>query len=243
MIRQFARAALHRIGPLHRMLGRYRGTLIHRATPIGLTAVRLGSDYGGWTVIPSLLGKDCIVYAVGVGSDISFDRAMTDRFQCSVYAFDPTPMAREWIERQSLPPGMTFHPVGLAAADGEVAFKLPPVEGWDSFSLLEGEADGAAHVICPVRRLESLMGQLGHSHIDVLKMDIEGFEYQVIEDVLSGSVRPDQWLIEFHHTMYHHQAEETVDAVRRIEMAGYTLFSVSNVGHEYSFVRSALLKH
>lgn len=240
-MRQQLRTVLHAIGPLHRALSRYRGTLIHSASPISRPTARLGSDYGGWTVIPSLLGTGSVVYSVGVGSDITFDRAVAQRFGCTIDAFDPTPMARDWIAQQSLPPRMTYHAIGLAAEDGEVAFKLPPVEGFDSFSLMEGEGDD--HVNCPVRRLESLMQQLGHSHLDVLKMDIEGFEYQVIDDVLSGPVRPRQWLIEFHHTMYHHKAQETLDAVAKIKAAGYTLFSVSNVGQEYSFVLDSALKN
>lgn len=241
-MRQQLRQILHAIGPLHRALSRYRGTLIHSASPVSLPTARLGSDYGGWTVIPSLLGKDSVVYSVGVGSDITFDRAVAERFGCTIDAFDPTPMARDWIGQQSLPPRMTYHAIGLAAEDGDVAFKLPPVEGYDSFSLGDGDGAGEDQVLCPVRRLESLMAQLGHSRIDVLKMDIEGFEYQVIDDVLSGPARPRQWLIEFHHTMYHHKAQETLDAVAKIKAAGYTLFSVSNVGQEYSFVLDSALK-
>ena len=68
-------------------------------------------------------------------------------------------------------------------------------------------------------------------------MDIEGFEYQVIDDILAGPIRPRQWLIEFHHTMYGHKAAETEAAVAKILAAGYTLFSVSNIGQEYSFAR------
>ena len=70
-------------------------------------------------------------------------------------------------------------------------------------------------------------------------MDIEGFEYGVIDDVLAGPVRPAQWLIEFHHTMMHFRPDQTRRAVERLEAAGYRLFAVSNVGHEYSFVHQS----
>ena len=106
------------------------------------------------------------------------------------------------------------------------SFSLPP-EGSDEET-----------VLCPVRRLETIAADLGHERIDVLKMDIEGFEYGVIDDVLAGSLRPAQWLIEFHHNMMHFVPEQTRRAVKQLEDAGYRLFAVSNVGHEYSFVRS-----
>jgi FkbM family methyltransferase len=236
-MRAAARKLLHAMGPLHRALSRSRGTLIHRPTYRPRSAAYLGSDYGGWTVIPELIDKQSVVYSVGVGSDITFDRAMIERFGCTVHAFDPTPMAREWVARQTVPPEFVFHPIGLANKDEEVAFAMPLQEGWDSFSL-PPEGSDEETVVCPVRRLETIAADLGHERIDVLKMDIEGFEYGVIDDVLAGPLRPEQWLIEFHHNMMHFVPEQTRRAVTQLEDAGYRLFAVSNVGHEYSFVRS-----
>ncbi len=94
---------LHAIGPLHRALSRSRGSLIHRPTFRPRSTAYLGSDYGGWTVIPEMVGPELVVYSVGVGSDITFDRAMIERFGCTVHAFDPTPMAREWVAKQTVP--------------------------------------------------------------------------------------------------------------------------------------------
>lgn len=236
-----ARSALHSAGPLHRLLSRYRGTRIHSASAINRKTLRLGTYYGGWTVVPDLLNADSVVYGVGVGTDISFDLGLIDRFGCAVHAFDPTPVCGDWIAAQALPERFHFHAIGLGAQDAEVAFHRPSVDGHVSFSLAGGPERPADDVVlCPVRRVSSLMDQLGHDHIDLLKMDIEGFEYQVIDDVVASNVRPSQWLIEFHHTMYNHTASETHKAVKTVIDAGYTLFDVSDVGHEYSFVRTAL---
>ena len=233
-----ARKVLHAIGPLHRALSRHRGTLIHWPTYRPRSLEHLGSGYGGWTVVPDLLGAQSVVYSVGVGSDVTFDRALIDRFGCTVHTFDPTPMARAWIARQELPPRFVFHPIGLANEDEDVAFAMPLREGWDSFSLpKEGTTEEVVH--CPVRRLETIAADLGHDRIDLLKMDIEGFEYGVIDDVLAGPLRPAQWAIEFHHRMMHFDPDQTRRAVGQLEAAGYRLFAVSNVGHEYSFVHES----
>lgn len=239
-MRDLVRKMLHSCGPAHRALSRQRGSRIHDPEFAVTGAVKLGSDYGGWTVVPRLLCADSIVYSVGIGSDISFDRAMIERFGCRIDAFDPTPMACDWIARQVLPPQFRFHAIGLADKDETVGFALPLQEGWDSFSL---PAQGSTEelVQCPVRRLETLMGDLGHDRIDLLKMDIEGFEYGVIDDILAGPIRPVQWQIEFHHAMMHFTADQTRRAVDQLRAAGYRLFDVSNVGQEYAFVLQSAL--
>lgn len=239
-MRTAARKVLNAIGPLHRALSRHRGSLIHWPTYRPRSILRLGSDYGGWTIMPDLIDSQSAVYSVGVGSDISFDRAMIVRFGCSVHAFDPTPVSRKWVAAQTLPPEFVFHPIGLADRDEEVPFAMPGREDWDSFSLpAEGSTEEVVH--CPVRRLETIVADLGHGQIGLLKMDIEGFEYGVVDDVLAGPLRPTQWLIEFHHNINHFRPDQARRAVEQLEGAGYRLFAVSNVGHEYSFVqRSAV---
>jgi FkbM family methyltransferase len=235
------RRVLHSVGPLHRALARYRGTLIHQPEKISQKASRLGSDYGGWSFLPEHLGPDAVVYSVGIGSDISFDIGLISQFGCHVHGFDPTPNASAWIKKQALPPKFHYHAVGLAASDGEAAFLKPEIEGWDSFGTITDETPENRIVRCPVKRLSTIAAELGHDRIDLLKMDIEGFEYQVLDDIFSGNVVIDQILVEFHHTMYSHTPKDTRDAVDKLRSAGYILFNLSNVGHEYSFVRAALL--
>ena len=50
-----------------------------------------------------------------------------------------------------------------------------------------------------MRRVATLMRDLGHERLDVLKMDIEGAEYEVVADVLASGIDIGQLLIEFHH--------------------------------------------
>jgi hypothetical protein len=42
------------------------------------------------------------------------------------------------------------------------------------------------------------MMQLGHNRLDVLKVDIEGAEYEVLPALLADGIEIDQILIEFH---------------------------------------------
>lgn len=44
----------------------------------------------------------------------------------------------------------------------------------------------------------SIMRELGHTQIDLLKIDIEGSEFSVIEDVLNNNVPVRQICVEIH---------------------------------------------
>jgi len=79
------------------------------------------------------------------------------------------------------------------------------------------------------------MERLGHNHIDVLKMDIEGAEYGVIADLLSCNIRVDQLLVEFHHRWPEVGVQKTKQAIRELNRAGYRIFHISQTGEEYSF--------
>ena len=42
------------------------------------------------------------------------------------------------------------------------------------------------------------MNEFGLNHIDVIRMDIEGAEYEVLENILNNRISVDQILSEFH---------------------------------------------
>jgi len=193
----------------------------------------LGSGYGGWAICPDSLSASSVVYSVGVGRDITFDLAMIERFGVTVHAFDPTPKAITWVKQQPLPPQFVLHEYGLAGYDGIVRFTLPRAD-WDSFSMTESH--GVQSIDAPVHRLHTIMSMLGHDRIDVLKMDIEGAELAVIDDLAATPVPIDQLLVEFHH---HIGNRADLDAVRRaigrLHGLGFRLFHNSVVGKEFSF--------
>jgi FkbM family methyltransferase len=202
----------------------------------------LGTDYGGWPLLTAHTQRGALVYSFGVGEDISFDLAAIDRFNVSIDAFDPTPRSHEWINQQKLPAAFRFHSVGLAANDGEAEFFAPEKAQNVSYSAKPApNSDLGLKVKAPVKRLESLIAKLGGTPPDILKMDIEGFEYAVIDDVLAGPVRPQQWLIEFHHRMYNIGNDKTQDAIAKLRAHGYLLYYVSESGHEYGFVHSSVV--
>lgn len=197
----------------------------------------MGFDYGGWWVCPSLLHKAGIVYAVGVGTDISFDLGMIERFGVVLHAFDPTPHSVRWLQSQQLPPELVFHEVGLAGYDSQARFYVPKGANHVSHSIVRQEHVSADVMPVRVARLTPLMRQLGHDHIDVLKIDIEGAEYAVIESLLRAQGPIGQLLVEFHHRFTGVGVARAEAAVAGLRTAGYRLFSVADSGEECCFVR------
>jgi FkbM family methyltransferase len=162
---------------------------------------RIGSDYGGYFLDISILPQDPVIYSAGIGLDISFDLALIRRHDCTVHAFDPTPRVQEWLEGQSLSPQFRFHPVGIADFDGSADFFLPPRPDFLSHSMVESRQYSADSIRVPVMKLSSVMRELGHNRIDVLKMDIEGAEYAVMSDLIRDRIEIGQILVEFHHRL------------------------------------------
>jgi FkbM family methyltransferase len=201
--------------------------------------VRLGSEYGGWWVIPRLIRPESVVYSFGVGDDVTWDLAMIERFGVTVHAFDPTPRSVRWVQSQQLPDRFRFHPLGISAADGQAQFVMRSADPqWNAYNLSTDAAGAHEVVTCQVRRLSTIAADLGHDHVDVLKMDVEGVEYDVIDDMLAGPLRPAQLLIEYHYF------EGGPDRIARtkaqaaaLHHAGYRCFARSPVGHEFAFVR------
>lgn len=197
---------------------------------------RLGTEYGGWIIAKGKIREDSVVYAFGVGEDISFDLGLIEKYGITIHGFDPTPKSIRWVRGQNLPEKFIFHEYGIADIDGVLTFHPPANPEHASYSLVEKTSDKNDPVQAPVKRLKTIMDELGHQKVDVLKMDIEGAEYQVIKDMDLAGIRPTQVLVEFHHRFPGVGLRKTKDAVNRLCEIGYGLFSVSPNGEEYSFM-------
>lgn len=163
-----------------------------------MSYIKLGSRYGGWWVDLDRLDEHSVVYSAGVGEDITFDIELIKRTNCTVHAFDPTPKSIAWLGSQNLPPKFIAHPVGLSRLNGERKFFPPKNKEWVSHSVLSYDKDVDSFIVCEFLSLSTLMAELGHTHIDLLKMDIEGSEFEVFEDLVDNNIKVDQLNVEVH---------------------------------------------
>ena len=84
------------------------------------------------------------------------------------------------------------------------------------------------------------MKKLNVKKIDLLKMDVEGSEYEIIDTILDMNNKPSQLLVEFHHRFQNIGFENTINAVKNLHKIGYRIFSVSKTGRELGFIQKNL---
>ena len=197
----------------------------------------LGSPYGGWMIatMPLCDVSSPVVLSFGLGDDVSFDEAMISTYHARVFGFDPTPASLRWLAAHGVPAGMSVEPIGIAAFDGEQEFAMSAGETRGNFS---SKQRGDITVVCQVRRYATLLAMLGLRRVDVLKLDVEGAEFDIIDDLLASAALPTQLLVEFHHRLHNIHVSETRRSVRAIQRAGFSLFAVSPGGQELSFIRA-----
>jgi FkbM family methyltransferase len=223
---------------LKRVVRAFRGRDLWQRRQVTCTEWKLGNKDAQWCICPDGLSASSVVYSFGVGEDISFDLQLIREFGVQVHAFDPTPKSIEWLDKQSLPEKFVFHDYGIADHDGICVLLPPENPAQVSHTIVNRKAPGSA-IEVPVRRLASIMKSLGHPKIDLLKMDVEGAEYGVIEDLLNAGIAVGQLLVEFHHRWPEVGIGPTVEAIKKLNRAGYLIFSVAPGGEEYSFLKVA----
>jgi len=88
-------------------------------------------------------------------------------------------------------------------------------------------------------RLNTAMQRLGHSRIDVLKMDIEGAEYEVLEDVVRDRIPVNQILVEFHHRLSSVGTAETKRILSLLEGYGMKIGYICPRMEVFTLIRPA----
>lgn len=122
----------------------------------------------------------CVVYSFGIAYNWIFDDYMVGR-GCHVFSFDPSMN----VSKHYRSPTHLFEPIGIGVQDGLHT----------GASTLYGKKTDY-----PVLTLESMMQRYNHTHIDLVRMDVESAEWSVLRDWTRKKLwkRMDQLLMEIH---------------------------------------------
>ena len=184
----------------------------------------LGTDYGGWSIpIQAKLDENSIIYSGGVGEDMSFDLKLQNKYNCNIILIDPTQRAikhyeevkkyyntsqfeftgniqKDYIENiKNLKPNFdkfTYINLGLHNKKDKLKFYKQTNINNVSQSLIPNMF-GQEYDTVNVDSIKNIMTQLGHDKIDLLKLDIEGSEVLVLEQMLDEQIFPKYLCIEF----------------------------------------------
>lgn len=191
-----------------------------------------------WTILPDLCSNSFVVSA-GAGTNITFELALLERFGCTVVLLDPsTPGLRSYESLRPAPPHLHYLPFGLASCAGK-RLLYPPDENADTTSwTIAGDSKGQQIEFLD---LTTILHRFQRDSIDLLKIDIEGFEYEVLDAMLKSGVYPRQVCVEIHQGKLF-QNRTRVDRWKLIFTllsAGYSLMHHRSLDH--LFVRKTPL--
>lgn len=211
-------------------------------TQIKLEKSWLGSEYGGFYVHLPTLNANSTVLSFGVGEDISFDQSLIEAKGLTINAFDPTPRVSDYIQPYLLKNNrLSFSNYGLAVEDGEALFYPPENPNHISCSVVPNERTKEKAYKVQMKRLSSILEEKSIVEIDLLKLDIEGAEYDVIPDMVRQGIQVKQLLLEIHPDLFPDDRKKTKNLIRLLNDAGYKIFGVSGTCRELSFVNMSLI--
>jgi FkbM family methyltransferase len=181
----------------------------------GHRIVELGSSYGGWKIPEDSVTASQICYCVGSGDDITFDLELIRRYDVTVRAVDPVEAYEQVVLRAADDePRFTYRRAALATSDGPMRMQTHHEPGSGSLSAA-GLYETDDWVEVDGRTIRSLMSEFGDDHIDLLKIDVEGIEYELVPtlDLVGLGVRV--FSIQLHHTGTTRDALGLVDVLAK----------------------------
>mgnify|MGYP001201462270 CR=1 FL=1 len=217
---------------------------------------RFGTVYGGWYLPRDIcLDSNSIIYSIGAGEDISFDLQIQSNFNSYIYIYDPTPRAivhfdnvkRFYDDKQHKFPGdiqrdylenindlkvdfskMKFINKGIHITDTAMKFYRQDNNRYVSQSL-EPNMFGSDFDVVNVSTLKNELVNNGHSHIDVLKMDIEGSECDVLNNMINDGIFPKYLCIEFDLYLKNKDSNRKTDRIiNKLFKCGYKILQNDN---------------
>ena len=200
---------------------------------------RLGTAYGGWNIPVQSLREGSICYCIGAGEDITFDLELVKSFGAIVYCYDPTPRAVSHVE--SAIAGLSnyrFFNVGIWDENRTMKFFGPQDPTHVSHSIVN--LQGTDHYFeAECKTLATVLQENGHTAPDLLKLDVEGAEYRILQHLIQLHIRARILCVEFdefHHPVDADYKSRISAAVSDLCAFGYVL--IKTEASNYTFIRS-----
>lgn len=177
-----------------------------------------------------------MVYSFGSNGQLSFEEALIDitKSLCQVHVFDFS-LSEQQITQVQNTQGVTFHNYGIGPTDERI------IEGF--------VYDDRTIPSYDLKSLPTIMAQLGHTWIDVLKMDIEGAEYKVLSSIVQYYAKAKQAIpitqaqIEYHHHDKEPARQELITTLTEFEKSGFRAFhsEYNYHGEAWNYIEYAYL--
>jgi FkbM family methyltransferase len=200
----------------------------------------LGTDYGGWVVDLSLIPEQSTIISAGIGEDISFDTALISRRGCNIIGVDPTPKSHAYIENYAGLNNFTLIKRALDNVPDDLIMMYKntnPNYVSESFLPNHSSVSQLEYYYAETVTLSELFEQ--YEDVSVLKMDIEGSEYKVLQNLQAVPKSIRQMCVEFHHFCTDYTMEDTQKAIEHLHSLGFEKYvqNKPNAWAELTFMR------
>jgi FkbM family methyltransferase len=185
--------------------------------------------------VRNTIDTNSMVLDCGLGNNADFSDAIIERFGARCHGVDPT--RRHQTSLAAVASRHADHlsicPVALAGISGSATF----YEAVDQISgSLFGEHVNAKSAVSYTVRcftFDDLMDELGLARVDLLKLDIEGAEYEVLASIGDEKLASiGQIVVEFHHHCVSRFLEtHTRIMVSRLKRLGFQSYSVDGINY------------
>jgi FkbM family methyltransferase len=163
----------------------------------------LGTEYGGFYVVPKLIKKNGLALCAGIGEDISFDIQLIGLYNMKVVGIDPTIKSKYYIEKLNIKNYFFEEQALVSESFSENAITIYENKNpeWVSESIINSHNSvGENNRKVSALRISELIKKYGN--FDLIKLDVEGAEYDIINDFLNENINKincNHFCIEFHH--------------------------------------------
>ena len=167
--------------------------LVYRALTRTRPTTRVG-DRAAWNLAADSISADSFVISGGAGHDISFELELVAKTGCRLVLLDPSPTGRATVDRADLPGRLVFEAKALSSKVGILCLARPLDMREGSWRLdPSGSGDDMQST-----SIVDIMQRFAVDRVDLLKIDIEGFEYDVLNSALEQRVPIQQICVEIH---------------------------------------------
>jgi FkbM family methyltransferase len=191
-----------------------------------------------WAILAGSISNDSFIVSAGVGHSISFEEELVERFNAHIVLLDPSPTGLKTIASKKDMRNIEFRKLGLAATPGEVRFGLP--DQADEGSFRKGGDDDGVSFACT--SLSDLIHEHGGREVDLLKIDVEGFEYEIIQSIIDEKLAVKQICVEIHHNRVISLDKTIFDAmalILKLAMSDYRI--IYNKNMDFTFVKKQMI--
>lgn len=157
---------------------------------------------GNYLVNKKNLNSNSIIYSFGIGENINFEKNISEKFNCKVFAYDPTSLAKNYMSKIKYDNStIIFKSYGIWKKDGEIKFFFQDESKTsNSGGSITNLFETSSYEELQCFTLSTLMQQNRHDTIDLLKLDIEGAAMDVIDNILQDKIFPSQIVVEFEYS-------------------------------------------